>query len=85
MEQLLIIFDSLLFVLVGYFLGRHHHDPEIGKKVISEIKKFPEKAAVKAGVIEYVSQADIDYTESGEERVDKERERVFQEQFKQNA
>lgn len=78
MEQLLIIFDSLLFLLVGWLLGRHTQEPEIGKKVIKEIKKLP----VKAGIIEYVTQADIDYTESGEDKVDEAREKLFKENFK---
>lgn len=82
MEQLLIIFDSLLFLFVGYFLGRQYHVPDLGKKVIEQVKKMPAKAAVKAGVIEYVTQEDIDYTESGEDKVDAERERVFRENFK---
>lgn len=78
MEQILTIITALIFLFTGYFLGRQHHDPEISKKVIKEIKKLPEKA----GIIEYVSQADIDYVESGEDKVDAERERVFKEQFK---
>lgn len=82
MEQLLIIFDSLLFLLVGYLLGRQHHEPEIGKKVVSEIKKLPVKAAIKSGVIEYVTQEDIDYRESGEEKVDEARQQLFDKQFK---
>lgn len=82
MEQLLIIFNSLLFLLVGYFLGRQYHNPEVGKKIVEKIKKLPVEVAVKSGVIEYVSQADIDYHESGEDKVDAERERVFKEQFR---
>jgi len=85
MEQLLLIFSNITFLLLGWCLGRQITDKEIGKKVIKEVKDFPAKAAVKAGIIEYVSQEDIDYVESGEDKVDQERERIFKEQFKPHA
>jgi|GEM_PF-2878158 len=90
MEQLLIIFDSLLFLLVGWFLGRH---PE-KVKLIEKIPDNPEETKkpnglhgvpVKSGVIDYPSQADIDYTGSEEEKTDKERERIFNRDFTPNA
>lgn len=82
MEQLWTVGISLLFLFIGYFLGRSKTEPELGKQVFQNIKKFPVKTAIKAGILEYASQADIDYERSGEAKVDEERERVFREQFK---
>lgn len=74
------IFNSLLFLFVGYYLGRHHNDPEIATKTIKRIKKII--SPTKSGVIDYASQADVDYHGSEEEKADEARSKLFREQFK---
>lgn len=80
-EQLLIIADSVLFLLLGYYLGQHTQQTQ-PKPTQQSTKKSVKNFLMKAGIIEYPTQADIDYVASGEEKVDAERERVFREQFK---
>lgn len=83
MEQLLIIFNSLLFLLVGYFLGRHPEKIKLIEKIPEPQKKTKiTEIPVKSGIIEYPSQADIDYRESGQDKVDEAREKLFKENFK---
>jgi len=84
-EQLFSVGIALVFLLVGYFLGRSGH--KVDTERIQPVSKIPQKnalirGAVKAGIIEYPTQEDIDYVESGEEKVDEAREKVFRENFK---
>lgn len=73
------LFSSIIFLFIGYFFGRYHNNQKIVQEAIKHIKK---RNAPKPGIIDYPTQADVEYSESGEEKVDAERLRVFQEQFK---
>lgn len=82
-EQIFTVVIALIFLLVGYFLGNSGKKPELQQTEIKKPKKnVLIRAAVKAGILEYPSQEEIDYVESGEAKVDAERERVFREQFR---
>jgi hypothetical protein len=74
------IFNSLLFLVIGYLLGRWHNERKLVEEAIKQVKK--QTNIVRPGVIEYPTQADIDYVDSGEEKVDEARLRLFKEQFK---
>lgn len=82
MEQLFIVFDSLLFLLVGYFLGRRHIEPTIGQHFSQQAKEKTKNFLIKSGVIEYPTQEQVDYVQSGEEKVDEAREQLFKKYFK---
>lgn len=83
-EQVFTTIVALIFLLVGYFLGHTKKQTEL----LHIEEKQPKKknplirAAVKAGIIEYPTQEDVDYVESGEEKVDEAREKVFRDSFK---
>ncbi len=87
-EQIFTLATCLLSLLIGYFLGRAVSQPFSGRQENGQREaKNPKKnilvrAAVKAGIIEYPSQEQVDYAESGEEKVDEARDKVFREQFK---
>ena len=84
-QELLIIANSLLFLLIGFYLGRPSSTTVIEKaaspkdsKPVKPKKHFLEKA----GIIEYSTQEDIDYVESGEEHIDEARNKAFRENFR---
>lgn len=82
LEQLIIIFSNLLFLLIGYYLGYERSDIKVAEDVKKKIINQTKKTLLKAGIIDYPTQGEIDYRESGEEKVDEAREKVFREQFK---
>lgn len=69
----------LLGFAYGYYLGKSNNSAPLDKANAAKVRT---KLAFRGSVIDYPSQADIDYRDSGEEAVDRERERVFREQFK---
>lgn len=83
-EQVFTVIVALLFLLVGYYLGYTTKQTKLSLREENKPKKKNPliRAAVKAGIIEYPTQEDVDYVESGEEKVDEAREKVFRENFK---
>ncbi len=84
-QEFLIIANSLLFLLIGFYLGRPKSTTVIDKPASQQAIKQekPKKNLLeKAGIIEYASQEDIDYVESGEEHVDEARNKAFRDNFK---
>lgn len=73
------IFNSLLFLLIGYLLGRLHTNEKIIQETIKQVKK---QDTPKPGIIDYPTQEEIDYRESGEEKVDEARKKLFEVFFK---
>lgn len=74
------IVNSIIFLAIGYFLGRYHHNQEVFKDTMKSIKKIMNHP--KSGVIDYPTQEEIDYRESGEEKTDEARTKLFEQFFK---
>lgn len=80
-EELLIIFTALIFTIVGYFLGKDQGKKEEIKSVFKKQVVEPNKAKSLGGVIDYPSQAEIDYHGSEQEKADIAREELFKKTF----
>lgn len=79
---LIVLYFSLVFLTIGYFLGKNISKKAVYLPQSPTVSQKQPSAIHKAGVLDYPTQEDIDYVESGEAQVDAERERVFREQFK---
>jgi len=81
MSEILIIITALLFLTIGFFLGRYSgREIDIARKTLKDIKRKINPPH--SGVINYATPRDIEYEGSEEQKVDAERERVFRENFK---
>ncbi len=78
-QEVLIIANSLIFLLIGFYLGRPH-TTTIEKPANPQADKTakPKRNILeKAGIIEYASQDQVDYYESGQDKIDRAKVEAF--------